>query len=300
MKLCNEIVVRLAAVCIALLLGHTGALAAGRVECSTIQSKAMGRAVKYCALLPPSYDREKAKRFPVIYYLHGLGDNEQSLVNLGGWNLVEDLQERGRIGEFLIVAPDGGRSFYVNSRDGRRPYEDFFIKEFLPAMESKFRIRAARHSRALLGISMGGYGALRFAFKYPEKFGAVATHMAALIEKLPPGLADARTLSPRLGVLNEIFGQPLDRALWERNSPFRLAKESTNVSGLKIYLDCGNQDDYGFDSGAQAMHDLLKSRGIAHEFHIYPGGHSWFYVAEHLGASLEFLSRAMGLAREVR
>lgn len=265
-----------------------------------MRSAVLGQAVRYCALLPPSYDTDKARRYPALYYLHGLGDNEQSLVNLGGWNLAENLRETGKIGEFLILAPDGGRSFYINSRDGRVRYEDFFIREFVPAMETKYRAQAGRAKRAITGVSMGGYGALHMAMKYPRMFSAVSSHMGALIETIPAALTDARELGRGLSFLGEVFGRPFDRAFWERNSPFTLARQAAGLSGMKIYLDCGQDDTYGFDAGAEAFHKLLQSRGIAHEFHIYPGGHDWNFVSEHLGASMEFHSRAFGLKAEKR
>jgi S-formylglutathione hydrolase FrmB len=256
----------------------------------------MGRAVRYCALLPASYDAsaKSGRRYSVVYYLHGLGDNEQSLVNLGGWNIIENLQERGRIGEMIFIAPDAGRSFYVNSRDYRQPYEDFFFREFLPAIERKYRIRRERASRALLGISMGGYGALRYAFSRPQMFSAVAAHMPALIEKIPPGMTDARMLGPRFGFLNDVFGRPFDRAMWERASPFTLLRNAGSLNGLKIYMDCGRSDEYGFDAGTQALSHALTAKKIPHEAQIRPGGHSWLFVGEHLDKSLEFLSKSLG------
>jgi S-formylglutathione hydrolase FrmB len=269
--------------------------AAGRVECSSIRSQVLAQPVRYCALLPPSYDQEKTRRYPILYYLHGLGDNEQSLLNLGGWNLAENLREAGKIGEFLILAPDGGRSFYINSRDGRVRYEDFFIREFVPAMEKRYRAKPGRASRAITGVSMGGYGALHMAFKYPQMFCAVSSHMGALIETIPAALTDARELGRGLSFLSEPFGRPFDRAFWNRNNPFTLARQAGGAARMKIYFDCGREDTFGFDAGAEALHELLKSRGIAHEFHIYPGGHDWNFVSEHLGASLEFHSRAFGL-----
>lgn len=270
-------------------------IAAGRVECNSIQSKVLGQSVRYCALLPASYDAKKARRYPALYYLHGLGDSEQSLLNLGGWNLVENLREEGKIGEFLIFAPAGGRSFYINSRDGKLRYEDFFIREFVPAMEAKYRARAGRASRAITGVSMGGYGALHMAMKYPQMFCSVSSHMGALIKQIPPALIDARELGRGLSFLSETFGRPFDRAFWDRNSPFTLARAANGLAGLKIYFDCGRDDAYGFDAGAQAFHELLESRGVAHEFHIYPGGHDWNFVLEHMAASMQFHSRAFGL-----
>ena len=119
----------------------------GRAECVSLQSKILGHAVPYCVLLPPSYDADQSRHFPILYLLHGLGDNEQMLIHSGGINLVEDLWEQHQIGEFLIVTPRAGVSFYINSRDGRHRYEDFFVEEFMPAVERRFRARSGRGSR---------------------------------------------------------------------------------------------------------------------------------------------------------
>ncbi len=272
-------------------LFSTAAQAQTRVECKTVDSQILRRAVRYCVILPRSYDEQAQRRYPVLYHLHGLTEDEQTVINSGLWDLVEQLQREGRIGEFLVVAPDGGRSFYINSRDGRTRYEDFFIREFLPAIEQRYRIRRERNARGIGGISMGGYGALRFALKYPRLFGSVSAHSAALIERPPEILTAAGGGG---GALGGVFGAPMDAAFWARNSPFTLARNAKGFSGLKIYFDCGREDHYGFDAGAQQFHELLSQLGIAHEFHLYPGGHDWRYFAEHVDESLEFHSRAFG------
>ena len=133
---------------------------------------------------------------------------------------------------------------------------------------------------------MGGYGALRFAFRYPKLFVSASAHMAALAEDLPGGLISG--FGPGLSA----FGQPFDGQFWKRNTPFTLLRESSGLDSLKIYFDCGQQDDYGFEAGAQDLHELLQKRGIPHEFHLYPGRHSGEYVAAHFADSLRFHSRA--------
>jgi S-formylglutathione hydrolase FrmB len=281
------------AACFALALP---ARAAGRAECRAVPSKILGRAVSYCILLPPSYDADKARHYPILYFLHGLGGNQEVLVNSGGWNLIEDLREQGQIGEFLIATPDGGRSFYINSSDARQRYEDFLLREFLPFIESRYRVRAERRYRGISGVSMGGYGALRLAFRYPEMFGSVSAHSAALIEKLPTVKVSGTQEGQLARILGGAFGSPFDAAFWERNSPFTLVRKGARPAGLQIYFDCGTDDEFGFNAGAQAFHDLLDSRKIPHEFHLYAGGHDWGYVAQHLAASLQFHSRAFGLA----
>ncbi|MHB8500462.1 MAG: alpha/beta hydrolase [Candidatus Acidiferrales bacterium] len=275
----------------ALLLGCVllapAARATGRAECASLPSKILGRAVPYCVLLPPSYDTEKTRHYPILYLLHGLGDNDQMLVHSGGMNLVEDLWEQHQLGEFLIVTPAAGASFYINSRDGRHRYEDFFLREFIPGVEKRYRAQAGRASRGIAGISMGGYGALHIAFRHPQLFAAVGALSAALIEKLPNIRAQNSLQLSQLRVLGDAFGSPFDAAFWNQNDPLIIAR-TAHLAGLKIYFACGSEDDYGFDSGAEALDKLLTSRHIPHEFHLYPGGHNWSFFAEHLPAMLAF------------
>ncbi len=286
-----------AAVLFLSLLAAPSTLAAGHADCLSMQSRLLARAVPYCVLLPPDYDTQKTRRYPVLYFLHGLGDNEQSLVNSGGFNLIEDLWEQRQLGEFLIVTPDGDRSFYINSRDGRQRYQDFLVQEFLPAIEQRYRIRAERRYRGVAGVSMGGYGALRLALRHPELFGSASAHSAVLVENLPKLEISNPQQDTLARILGGVFGSPIDRAFWDRNNPFTFVRNSMRNPQPRIYFDCGTEDDYGFNAGAQAFHNLLVSRGIPHEFHLYPGGHNWSYVAQHLAASLQFHSRAFGLGR---
>jgi S-formylglutathione hydrolase FrmB len=272
----------------------TGAMASAqsRVDCGKMLSRFLGREVPYCVMLPPSYDSNKAAKFPIVYYLHGLGDNEESLVNGGGWQLYEQLLDEKKTGEYIIATPYGYRSFYINSEDGKFPYEEFFVREFMPKIERKYRVNAVRGSRGIMGVSMGGYGAMHFAFKYPEKFAAVSTHMAALMENPPANLGASREGK----LLTEVFGNPLDRDYYKRNSPFTYARKqpAATLNRLSIYFDVGSNDGYGFDSGNLEMDKLLTSRGVKHEFHVYPGGHNWSFVIEHFGKSLEVMGGAIG------
>jgi len=270
-------------------------LAQGRIDCSSVDSHILKRPVRYCAQVPGSYDRKDASgqlpRFPVLYYLHGLGDNEQSFSRSGGWTLIEDLREHGKIGDFLIVAPEGRSSFYINSADGREHYSDFFLREFLPFIEKKYRVSPGRENRAVTGISMGGYGALRFAFAYPELFSAVSAQSAALILDSPEALNAT-------GMLGDVFGSPIDMAHWRANDPFALARKNrAEIAKMAIYFNCGQSDEYGFDKGAAALDKQLTREKIPHEYHPYPGGHSMNYFLGHLAEVIEFHSHAFAEAK---
>ena len=107
--------------------------------------------IGYCAMLPPSYDAHPGKRFPVLYFLHGLGGDQSFLASSGASSGIEEAWEDKRLGEFVIITPQGENSFYINSRDGHILYEDFFIREFVPQMERRFRLTGNRAGRAIGG-----------------------------------------------------------------------------------------------------------------------------------------------------
>ena len=275
--------------------------AQSRIDCNALNSKILKQVMHYCIYLPASYaDAKNATvRFPVLYFLHGLGDNEQTLFNSGGWALLNDLHREGKIGDFLIVAPEGRRSFYVNSADDSFRYSDFFLQEFIPHIEGQYRIRARREGRAISGISMGGYGALRFAFAHPELFSAVSAQSAALITESPQELdAAGRSGAPIVRTLTAVFGAPIDVPHWNENNPFLLAKKKgTALKRLAIYFNCGQDDNYGFEKGAAALHAQLQKAAVAHEYHLYPGDHSVGYFLSHFDEVMEFHSRAFGLGK---
>ena len=282
----------------------TAASAQSRIDCGALKSQILHRPVRYCVYLPSGYDPGTAqhppRRYPVLYLLHGLGDNEQTLFNSGGWTLLDDLRNQHKMGDFLIAVPEGRRSFYVNSANGSERYSDFLLQEFLPRIERKYRIRPEWRSRAVGGISMGGYGALRLAFAQPELFSAVSAQSAALITKTPQQLnAAASTGSPLLGVLGPVFGKPIEVAHWNANSPFLLAKRNTaELRRLAIYFNCGQEDNYGFEKGNAELDRELSEEHIKHEYHAYPGDHSITYFLSHFAEVMEFHSKAFGLLAE--
>jgi len=278
----------------------TSALAQGRVDCSALESRILHRAVRYCVMLPPGYGSDSQKKYPILYFLHGLGENEQTLLRSGGWDVIQDLEQQKKVGGFVMAAPEGRASFFINSADGRDRYSDFFLTEFLPFIETHYRVLRERRSRGITGLSMGGYGALRFAFAYPERFGSVSAQSPALITESPRELdADLRNAGPLSRLLGSVFGDPINIAHWNANNPFLLVRKNQGqIRTQAIYFNCGEQDDYGFEVGAEALHKQLLAERIPHEFHLYPGGHNAEYFLSHLGETIEFHWRAF--TRDVR
>lgn len=275
--------------------------AQSRIDCNALNSRILKREVHYCVYLPAGYDAgattHPVRNYPVLYFLHGLGDNERTLFNSGGWTLFDDLRRQHKMGEFLIVAPEGGQTFYINSADGSVRYGDFFLQEFIPLIEAKYRVGKSRSNRAVSGISMGGYGALRFAFSHPEMFSAVSAQSAALITESPQELDTAARSGAPLGrLLATVFGSPIAVPHWKENSPFVLAsRNQAALHRMAIYFNCGQDDNYGFEKGAAALHEQLLKEKVEHEYYPYPGDHSLSYFLDHFTEVMEFHSRAFRL-----
>ena len=144
------------------------------LEEETIKSDILGRNVNYTVYLPADYETSQ-RSYPVVYLLHGFTDDNTGWLQFGEINRYADKAiAEGTIPPMIIIMPNGDSSWYINSYDGKENYEDFFIKEFMPFVEKKFRIKAEKKYRGIAGLSMGGYGTLIYALKHPDLFAAAA------------------------------------------------------------------------------------------------------------------------------
>jgi S-formylglutathione hydrolase FrmB len=273
---------------ILLILFSTEVLAQ-QVEYKSFPSKLLGREVKYGVYLPPSYGSTPAKKYPVLYFLHGLFEDETRWSSRGQTDqIMTRMIADGKIGEFIVAIPNGGTSFYTNMRDGTEKWEDMIVTEFIPMIESSYRINATRATRGISGTSMGGYGALKIAMKHPDMFGSASAHSAVLLQDLSAAKVSAGRLQRFQALFDRIYGINTDLTYWEANNPMTLAKDTRKLNGMKLYFDCGIEDDYGFDLGARQLDELLTKEGYPHEAHLYPGNHGWDYAKQHTNESLLF------------
>lgn len=272
-----------------LLASLATAPAAGEVRSGTFSSAALGREASYVVDLPASYDSAEGRKYPVVYALHGLFEGSGFWERRGLAAILAGLRESGGVPEFLVVAVDGGNSFFVNSPGGR--YQDLVTQDLVAHVEARYRVTRGRAGRALLGVSMGGYAALHMAFSKPALVAAVATHSAMLLETLPSAEQGARR--GQMAAFNQVFGDPIDASLWSENDPFRWARKLEASAAPAIFLDCGAQDRYGLASGNRELHAILEERGIAHSFELPPGDHGYDYVRTRLDKSLRFLAERL-------
>jgi S-formylglutathione hydrolase FrmB len=259
------------------------------VRTGTFRSEALGRDVSYVVDLPPSYGASAGRRYPVVYAFHGLFEGPGFWERRGLAPILAGLREKGALPEFLVVAVDGGNSFFVNGPAGR--FEDMVAHDLLAHVEQTYRVVPGRAGRAALGVSMGGYAALRLAFAQPSLFCAVATHSAMLLEKIPS--TDQGAGRWHMAAFNAVFGNPIDPALWESNDPIALARKVDPAAVPALYLDCGTEDRYGLATGHRDLDAILKERRIPHTFELAPGDHGYDFVRGRLERSLRFLGDAL-------
>jgi enterochelin esterase-like enzyme len=244
-----------------------------------MHSEILERKVPYSILLPAGYT-DNQKEYPVIYLLHGFGGDHTSWINRCRINeLIDSLKAQGDLSDCIYVLPDAEKSYYLNNFDSSCMYTDFFLYELVPYIDSVYKTVSDKAHRALLGLSMGGFGTIVLALKYPDVFGTVVAFSAAVrtedqFRTLPQPRYEiffASVYGPRLTPEERITDH------WKKNSPYYLV-DSLNSPQLKTinwYIDCGLDDP--LLSANEALHDLMKAYGIPHEFHVRPGNHNWDY-----------------------
>lgn len=235
-----------------------------RVQDGAFHSATLDREMKYRVLLPCLYPSDSG-RFPVLYLLHGLyGD----YLN---WDTRTSLERYAQRYELIVVTPDAGDSWYTNSAsDPKDTFEDYIAKDLVAEIDGKFRTLRDRHSRAIAGLSMGGYGALKIALRYHGDFAFAGSLSGAL--NAPQDLGDKR---PEFrDQLLKVFGPP-GSVVRADNNVFSLLQNASTKDLPYLYLACGNGDAFlqvNRDFAAQ-----LSSRGAAYEYHETAGGHGWDY-----------------------
>ena len=263
-------------------------------ESLKIDSKILGKQVNYTIYLPFDYETS-SRYYPVVYLLHGMGDNDMGWMQFGEAHLIADeLIATREIPPMIIAMPDGGVSFYMNNFDNTVKYEDFFVQEFMPFIEKTYRIRAEKRYRGIAGLSMGGFGTLSLAFKYPEKFAACTALSAAVFSPETTRLVDEagwqRLYNGLFGPYKEGEAKLSDH--YKKNNPMDIAenKGKEAYNNLRIYIDCGD-DDFLTDDNCR-LHIHLNKLGIKHEFRMRDGAHNWPYWRSALPVALEFIGES--------
>lgn len=249
----------------------------------SVQSTALGRPIKYRVLLPEGYDRS-ARRFPVLYLLHGLDGHYDD------WSTRTDLAGKARALPLVVVMPEGEDSWYTNAADGSGRFEDYIVDDLVRDVESKYRVIRARYGRAIAGLSMGGYGAMKIALKHPSLFAAAGSLSGAFDA---PDPEFAKSFPSHTEKMAGIFGPPGGDAR-QRNDVFAIAGDAHATGGPALYFDCGESDR--FLASNRRLVAIVQQRGFTYEYHETPGAHAWDYWNRRLAPLLTWVMAQLNAA----
>jgi len=258
-----------------------------RVEVSKVQVDFAPKGVPYGVILPPGYERSGP--MPLCLVLHGGGGNHQNMIDSKA--LFDDLWASKSIPPIVFAsASTSPLGFYLDHADGSASWERFIALDFIAHLRRTYNLRADRDSTVISGVSMGGHGSLRIAFRHPEQFAAVAALEPALDPALRVDEVGERNrffypLVMDAGgdhTADKLIGKNRDAALFDANNPANLAianADAIRASGLAIFVEAADQDVFNLHDGAEFLHRVLWDLDIAHEYRVARG-------ADHVGPTL--------------
>lgn len=245
---------------------------------------------KYAVYLPPDYESSE-RSYPVLYLLHGGGDDQSGWVQFGEvYHIANKAINEGTSTPMIIVMPDAntGQRGYFNSPSGDWRYEDFFFEEFIPYIEKTYRIRAEKQYRAIAGLSMGGGGTFLYALHHPELF-AAACPLSASVGPVSVDEIDERRFSREWS--GKEWTPDEKEAYFKRRSVLYMMETmpEEQKQAVKWYIDCGD-DDHLFSRTNALVHAAMWENGIPHEYRMRDGEHNWTYWRTALPDVLAFIT----------
>jgi putative tributyrin esterase len=245
----------------------------------TVASAALGRTMKYRVLLPDGYEGSD-ERYRALYLLHGLTGDYMD------WSTRTDLAAIARSVPIVIVMPDGENAWYTNAADRGPRFEDYIADDLVKDVENKYRVIRSRYGRAIAGLSMGGYGALKIGLKRPGIFVAAGGFSSALGVTDPKFDDDMVSFKDQL---YRIYG-PAGSDTRTSNDILLIAGKAKPETAPALYLDCGTSD--GLLEESRGLAAILQKRGFSYEYHEVPGAHTWQYWNRRIEIFLPWLMRA--------
>ncbi|KPK80023.1 MAG: 1,4-beta-xylanase [Bacteroides sp. SM23_62_1] len=255
----------------------------------SMTSKILDSERKYAIYLPPDYETSE-RSYPVLYLLHGGGDDQTGWIQFGEvLHIADKAINEGAATPMIIVMPDAqtGRRGYFNDIKGEWRYEDFFFEEFIPYVEKTYRIKGEKRYRAVTGLSMGGGGSFIYALHHPEMFSSSCPLSAGTG---PLSMEDLKNSVERRGLQGATDAEL--EAYFKSQSVLYLIENMSDDQkrAVRWYIDCGD-DDFLYE-GNSLVHIAMRKKEISHEFRVRDGGHTWTYWRESLPEVLSFISDA--------
>lgn len=276
------------------LTASTVAAQRASVETVQFQSKLVNTTLPYNVILPPGYRASATTRYPVLYLLHGWGGHYTDWLTRTN---VADYAARYRL---IIVMPEGNDSWYVDGAAGLNDkYESYILKELMPDVDQRYRTIQSRYGRAVAGLSMGGYGAIKYGLKYPATFAFAGSISGAFgVTRYTEKEMSGANLEPFMKTFGAV-GSETRKA----NDIFEIARglSAARVAALPyFYFDCGTEDAAQHFLPNRELSELFLEKKIPHEFRELPGNHSWQYWDQQIPVVLKIAAEKLRAARSAR
>lgn len=276
----RRIILRQWAGVLCLLMLLTGQSEASQLLDAKLETPLVPSPVEFAVLLPDGYDTAK-EPLPLLLFLHGGGGSKKYLTQMRP--VFDEMWKAGLLPPMVVVTPSAARSFYMDCKDGSQKWETFLRTEFLTHLREQYKVTKERKGTLLFGISMGGLGALRLGFKFPETFGGLAAIEPGIDPVLKWKDLSVRYKFYRSAELMEtIFGRPFDEAYWEANNVAAIAvtqADKLRTASLGVYIEAGDEDLFYLHEAAEFLHRILWDQKILHEYHLVRG-------ADHVGRTI--------------
>jgi len=245
-----------------------------RMTYAHMESPSMqGRSMAYALYTPPGW--KKGETLPLVLFLHGGGDDVRCLDQAGIPELLDREISAGRVPRAVVLVPEGDNGFWMNWADGSNLYEDWVLKDLVPAVARELGTAPCPDGCHVAGISMGGNGALRFALDHPEMFSSVEIISGPILDAAGMKAFTKDPVFRMMAPLDRIFGSTDNVERMRRDDPFQRWQSAADLGRLRLYFARGTHDREGITPTNEAFRAHLEKHGIPHRYVVFPGGHRW-------------------------
>ena len=264
--------------------------------CSTFKPEALSydtyetgyknKKMHYGVYTPPNWTPEE--KLPVVLFLHGAGDSHTSFEKFKAHQEFDKRITAGEMERVILITPNGGFSLWENWADGKKTYRDWVMRGVLPEVQKKYNTLSCPEHCHLLGISMGGYGAMRFAYFEQNKFSSISVLSAAIFTDKQKKDFKSRILIKLLFPIKKIFG-PDAQERNKRENVFHVWPTEPHLRNIRFQMIWGDNDTPGIKSANEEFHAALNKAGVKHDSYIYEGNHKWVSWKPQLSRAINFL-----------
>lgn len=246
-----------------------------KLEYGDFYSDRLKKRMEFSILRAPPGGGGDSGELPVFVWLHGIGDDHRSFDRFGISDGLHRAMRDGRLPRVHFIMPNGERGFYFNWADGTHPYEDYILYEVIPRAEATLGVRPSRDRRHLIGISMGGSGAIYMGLRHPEMFASITALSGLIMNREQAAEFMERSIWRHFFDLERVFGDARDLERAAAYNPYDLVGRQDADTRQRIFLAFGKRERAGIQKTTAQFHEYLRKQSIDHRYVVFEGGHDW-------------------------